>query len=97
MLTDYYDTMASKEGINVVLNTPFTRELAKEIKPFAVFVAAGADARELLGGVSRNALIRELDGIVDRIIPVGDAKKPGRVANAVHTAYEQAYIFDPED
>ena len=50
-----------------------------------------------LGELPRNQLVSELSGICDRVIPIGDSKKPGRVANAVHSAYEQAYIFDPED
>ena len=47
-----------------------------------------------LGNCSENKLFEELSSVYERIYMVGDAKKVGRVANAVHTAYQTAYLFD---
>ena len=49
MLVKYYEAMAKKLEIPVIYNTPLTKELAEEIKPYAIFVATGARPRTIPG------------------------------------------------
>lgn len=47
-----------------------------------------------LGNRSNNRLYQELSELYERVYLLGDAKKVGRIANAVHTAYQAAYLLE---
>ncbi|MBB6632142.1 FAD-dependent oxidoreductase [Clostridium algidicarnis] len=47
-----------------------------------------------LGSVSNNSMINELEKIVPIVRVLGDAEKPGRVAEAMHTAFEKSYFLE---
>ncbi|MBU3209445.1 NAD(P)/FAD-dependent oxidoreductase [Clostridium algidicarnis] len=46
------------------------------------------------GSVSNNSMINELEKIVPIVRVLGDAEKPGRVAEAMHTAFEKSYFLE---
>ncbi|WP_443660531.1 oxidoreductase [Clostridium algidicarnis] len=47
-----------------------------------------------LGSVSNNSMINGLEKIVPIVRVLGDAEKPGRVAEAMHTAFEKSYFLE---
>lgn len=49
MLVDYYKAMAKKLEIPIIYNTPLTRQIAEEMRPYAIFTATGASPRTIPG------------------------------------------------
>lgn len=67
--------------------------IAKDLKTDET-VRINADVVILsLGNKPDRSLYKELSQIYDRVYLTGDSKQVGRVANAVHTAYQAAYIL----
>lgn len=47
-----------------------------------------------LGSISNNSMINGLEKVVPIVRVLGDAEKPGRVAEAMHTAFEKSYFLE---
>jgi 2,4-dienoyl-CoA reductase-like NADH-dependent reductase (Old Yellow Enzyme family)/thioredoxin reductase len=47
-----------------------------------------------IGARSNNSMVSELEKIVPIVKVLGDAYKPGRIAEAIHTAFEKAYFLE---
>lgn len=47
-----------------------------------------------LGVRPNNAMVRDLEKLVPIVKVLGDACKPGRIAEAIHTGFEKAYVLE---
>ena len=73
-----------------------------EIKSDAIVIESYENPREtievdnvvLAVGVKSNTVAKQFCSIVPRVFTVGDAKQSGRIANAVHSAYQVALSID---
>ncbi len=56
--------------------------------------ALAADLTVLAMGVrSERGLREELESAFDRVVLIGDAEKPGQIREALHAAYDKAFVF----
>jgi hypothetical protein len=46
-----------------------------------------------MGVHSDKSLRKELEQVSDRVILIGDCDKPGQIREALHAAYDKAFVF----